>query len=57
MEYRDTAKVFALIKEKRGEKNMKKVYYTKEELKKLFESPIWKMLHENNVDKYFPKKH
>ena len=36
---------------------MKKVYYTKEELKKLFESPIWKMLHENNVHKYFPKKH
>lgn len=27
---------------------MKKVYYTKEELKKLFESPIWKILHENN---------
>ena len=30
--------------------------YTKEELKKLFESPIWKVLHENNVEKYFPKK-
>lgn len=30
--------------------------YTAEELKKLFESLIWKMLHENNVSKYFPKK-
>lgn len=30
--------------------------YTVEELKKLFESPIWKILHENNVEKYF-KKH
>ena len=30
--------------------------YTAEELKKLFESPIWKILHENNVKKYF-KKH
>lgn len=28
--------------------------YTAEELKKLFESPIWKILHENNVKKYFP---
>lgn len=35
---------------------MKKIYYTKEELKKLFESPIWKMLQENNESKYF-KKH
>ena len=35
---------------------MNKVYYTKEELQNLFESPIWKALHENNVDKYFPKK-
>lgn len=32
---------------------MKKVYYTKEELKKLFESPIWKAFHESNVKKYF----
>lgn len=30
--------------------------YTAEELQKLFESPIWKNLHENNVAKYF-KKH
>lgn len=30
--------------------------YTAEELKKLFESPIWKAFHENNVKKYF-KKH
>lgn len=36
---------------------MKKVYYTKEELKKLFESLIWKMLHDGNEVKYFPKKH
>lgn len=35
---------------------MKKEYYTAEELKKLFESPTWKILHENNVEKYF-KKH
>lgn len=35
---------------------MKKEYYTKEELQKLFESPTWKVLHENNVSKYFPKK-
>lgn len=28
--------------------------YTAEELKKLFESPIWKAFHENNVKKYFP---
>ena len=35
---------------------MKKEYYTKEELKKLFESPIWKILHDGNVEKYF-KKH
>lgn len=34
---------------------MKKVYYTKEELQKLFESPIWKALHENNEKKYFPE--
>lgn len=34
---------------------MKKAYYTAEELKKLFESPIWKILHENNVSKYFKK--
>ena len=34
---------------------MKKEYYTKEELKKLFESPIWQILHENNVEKYFKK--
>ena len=27
--------------------------YTAEELKKLLESPIWKILHENNVEKYF----
>lgn len=33
---------------------MKKAYYTAEELKKLFESPIWKAFHENNVKKYFP---
>lgn len=32
---------------------MRKVYYTAEELKKVFESPIWKILHENNVAKYF----
>lgn len=32
---------------------MKKEFYTKEELKKLFESLIWKVLHENNVKKYF----
>lgn len=31
--------------------------YTAEELKKLFESTIWRVFHENNVDKYFPKKH
>lgn len=31
--------------------------YTAEELKKLFESPIWKILHENNESKHFPKKH
>lgn len=31
--------------------------YTKEELKKLFESLIWKAFHEGNVDKRFPKKH
>lgn len=30
--------------------------YTAEELKKLFDSSVWKILHENNVDKYF-KKH
>ena len=30
--------------------------YTKDELKKLFESPIWQILHENNGEKYF-KKH
>lgn len=30
--------------------------YTAEELKKLFESPIWQILHENNIEKYF-KKH
>lgn len=30
--------------------------YTAEELKKLFESPVWRILHENNVEKYF-KKH
>ena len=34
---------------------MKKEYYTKEELQKLFESPIWKILHENNVSKSFKK--
>ena len=28
--------------------------YTAEELKKLFESNVWKILHENNVSKYFP---
>lgn len=33
---------------------MKKAYYTAEELKKLFESPTWKILHENNEKKYFP---
>ena len=31
--------------------------YTKEELQKLFESSVWKILHEGNVSKYFPKKH
>ena len=36
---------------------MKKVYYTVEELKKLFDSPIWQILHENNEEKYFPEKH
>lgn len=35
---------------------MKKEFYTKEELKKLFESPIWKILHDGNESKYF-KKH
>lgn len=35
---------------------MKKEYYTAEELKKLFESPIWKILHMNNEAKHFPKK-
>lgn len=35
---------------------MKKEYYTKEELQKLFESLLWKILHENNASKYF-KKH
>lgn len=33
-----------------------KKFYTKEELKKLFESAAWEMLHESNVDKYFSKK-
>ena len=28
--------------------------YTTEELKKLFESLIWKMLHDGNEKKYFP---
>lgn len=28
--------------------------YTAEELKKLFEGPIWRILHENNVEKFFP---
>ena len=28
--------------------------YTAEELKKLFESPIWKILHDGNEKKYFP---
>ena len=32
-----------------------KKYYTKEELQKLFESPIWKILHEQNAEKYFKK--
>lgn len=32
---------------------MKKVYYTKEELVKLFESNVWKILHEGNERKYF----
>lgn len=32
---------------------MKKEYYTVEELKALFESNVWKILHENNVKKYF----
>ena len=36
---------------------MKKTEYTADELKKLFESPIWKALHENNVSKYFPERH
>ena len=36
---------------------MKKEYYTKDELKKLFESPTWKAFHMNNESKYFPKKH
>ena len=30
--------------------------YTAEELKKLFDSIVWKAFHENNVEKYFPKK-
>lgn len=30
--------------------------YTVEELKKLFESPIWRIFHDGNVKKYFPKK-
>lgn len=30
--------------------------YTVEELKKLFESPIWKAFHDGNESKYF-KKH
>ena len=34
---------------------MKKEYYTKEELKKLFESPIWRILRDGNVSKYFKK--
>ena len=29
--------------------------YTAEELKKLFESTLWRILHENNVKKYFPE--
>ena len=29
--------------------------YTKEELKKLFDSIVWKAFHENNVKKYFPE--
>ena len=35
---------------------MKKTEYTAEELKKLFESLVWRTLHEQNVEKYF-KKH
>ena len=33
-----------------------KKYYTKDELKKLFDSIVWKAFHENNAEKYF-KKH
>ena len=33
-----------------------KKYYTAEELKKLFGSLVWKALHDQNVNKYFPKK-
>lgn len=36
---------------------MKKEYYTKEELLKLFESNVWKIFHESNETKCFPKKH
>ena len=32
-----------------------KKYYTAEELKKLFESDIWKIFHDGNVKKYFPE--
>lgn len=33
----------------------KQVFYTAEELKKLFESKEWKTAHRNNVKKYFKK--
>lgn len=36
---------------------MKKEYYTKEELKKLFDSSLWQILHEGNVEKKYFKKH
>ena len=35
---------------------MKREYFTKEDLKKIFDSPLWQILHEGNVEKYFPKK-
>ena len=34
---------------------MKKVFYTAEELKKLFNSKEWKAAHAGNVSKYFKK--
>lgn len=42
----------SILAEEERRNNMKKEY-TKEELKALFESNIWKVFHENNERKYF----